>query len=71
MLDLLHTSMALAANWTYLIEHFGHDPVLDYITWCASIDNYLCRWPLIVLQDYRSDNHVDGVFYMLYSVLTS
>ena len=32
-LDLLHTSMAAAANWSYLIDNFGNDAISDHITW--------------------------------------
>ncbi|KAI0077460.1 hypothetical protein K474DRAFT_1707336 [Panus rudis PR-1116 ss-1] len=33
VLDLLHTCMACAALWFYLIDHFGDEGVSDYITW--------------------------------------
>ncbi|THH28664.1 hypothetical protein EUX98_g5517 [Antrodiella citrinella] len=32
-LDLLHTSMASAATWTYLIDNFGNELITDHITW--------------------------------------
>ncbi|CAL1715681.1 unnamed protein product [Somion occarium] len=31
-MDLLHTAMASAANWTYLIDHFGDESISDFIT---------------------------------------
>ena len=34
-LDIVHTIMASASNWTYLIRHFGNDAVSDRITWCV------------------------------------
>ncbi|KAH8099874.1 hypothetical protein BXZ70DRAFT_941624 [Cristinia sonorae] len=37
VLDLLHTTMASAANWTYLIDNFGNDEISDHITWSIAV----------------------------------
>ncbi|TCD66512.1 hypothetical protein EIP91_001288 [Steccherinum ochraceum] len=37
VVDLLHTSMASAANWEYLIENFGNDSIADHITWTIAV----------------------------------
>ncbi|KAK7686483.1 hypothetical protein QCA50_010080 [Cerrena zonata] len=36
-IDLLHTAMASAANWTYFIGYFGDEDVIDYITWTIAV----------------------------------
>lgn len=33
ILDSLHTSFICAANWEYLIVHWGQDSITDYIPW--------------------------------------
>ncbi|THH01391.1 hypothetical protein EW026_g1295 [Hermanssonia centrifuga] len=35
--DLLHTLMASAANWSYLIVNFGFVDINDHITWSIAV----------------------------------
>ena len=39
-LDTVHTIMASASNWTYLIRHFSDEAVSDRITWCVGLRTY-------------------------------
>ncbi|KAI0658282.1 hypothetical protein C8Q70DRAFT_917875 [Cubamyces menziesii] len=36
-LDALHSSMAFASTWIYLIRHWGDDTVYDFIPWCLTV----------------------------------
>lgn len=52
LLDILHTAMACASNWSYLIAHFGDDNVADSIMWPTAVTVALTAFITFFVQSF-------------------